>query len=90
MITIGQHDANQNEQYYRTYIYYQLVVNILVELNDRFLSKHLQLLSGISSLCFDSDTLLNFDSLKPFADNLNFDLDILFNERLYCVYRNIV
>ncbi len=77
---IGQGDDNQNEPYYRTYIYYQLIDNILLELNDRFSSKNWHLLSGISSLCPDSDTFLNFDSLKPFADDLNFDLDVLFNE----------
>jgi hypothetical protein len=43
-------------------------------------SKNLHLLSGISSLCPDSDTFLNFDSLKLFADHLNFDLDVLLNE----------
>ncbi|CAF4139760.1 unnamed protein product [Rotaria socialis] len=64
--TIEQRDDNQNEEYYSIYIYYQLIDNILVDLKDRFSSKN--------------DTLLHFNSLKPFADHLNIDVGILFNE----------
>ena len=60
--TIGQRDDNENEQYYRAHIYYQLIDNILAELNDRFSSINLQFLCGISSLCPTSDTFLYFDS----------------------------
>ena len=38
--TIGQRDDNQNQEYYRAYIDYQLIDNILVELNDRFSPKN--------------------------------------------------
>jgi hypothetical protein len=78
--TIGQRDNNESEQYYRTCIYYQLIDNILVELNDRFSSNNLQILSSVSSLCPDSDMFLHFESLKPFADHLNFDPGVLLNE----------
>jgi len=77
---ISQRDDNQNEEYYRTYIYYQLIDNILVELNDRFSPKNLRLLVGISSLSPDSDNFLDFDSLKPCANHFTFDWDVLFNE----------
>ncbi|CAF4057641.1 unnamed protein product [Rotaria sordida] len=78
--TVGQRDDSLNEQYYKTHIYYQLIDNILVELKDRFSSKNLHILSSVSSLCPDSDTFLHFDSLKPFADHLNFDRGVLSNE----------
>ncbi|CAF4564601.1 unnamed protein product [Rotaria sp. Silwood2] len=78
--TVGQRDDNQYEHYYRTCIYYQLIDNILVELRDRFSSRNLQILSGISSLCPESDNFLHFDTLKPFANHLNVDLDALSNE----------
>ncbi|CAF3031647.1 unnamed protein product, partial [Rotaria sp. Silwood2] len=77
--TIGQRD-DESEYYYRTYIYYQVIDNMLVELEDGFSSKSLQLLSGISSLCPDSNTFLDFDSLKPIANHLNVDLQVLSNE----------
>ncbi|CAF3494549.1 unnamed protein product, partial [Rotaria sp. Silwood2] len=50
------------------------------ELRDRFSSRNLQILSGISSLCPESDNFLHFDTLKPFANHLNVDLDALSNE----------
>ncbi|CAF4003689.1 unnamed protein product [Rotaria sordida] len=78
--TIGQQDDDENEYYYRTYIDYQVIDNMLVELEDRFSSKNLELLSGISSLCPDSNTFLDFDSLKPIANHLNVDLQVLSNE----------
>ncbi|CAF1518073.1 unnamed protein product [Rotaria sordida] len=78
--TVGQRDDSLNEQYYKTHIYYQLIDNKLVELKDRFSSKNLHILSSVSSLCPDSDTFLHFDSLKPFADHLNFDRGVLSNE----------
>ncbi|CAF1470107.1 unnamed protein product [Adineta steineri] len=78
--TIGQRDDNLNEEYYRTHIYYQLIDNILTELEDRFSTENLRILSSISSLSPHSETFLHFDLLKPFADHLNFDCDILFNE----------
>ena len=78
--SIGQRDDNRNEEYYRTCIYYQLIDNVLVELNDRFSSKNIQLLSGVSSLCPENDSFLCFDSLKPFADHFNFDSLTLSNE----------
>jgi len=52
----------------------------LVELNDRFSSKNLQILSSISSLCPNNDNFLNFDTMKFFADHLKFDLIALCNE----------
>jgi hypothetical protein len=65
--TNRQRDDNQNEQYYRTYIYYQLIDNIVVELEDRFSSKNLHILASVSSLCSNSDAFLHFVSLKPLA-----------------------
>jgi hypothetical protein len=78
--TIGQRDNNENKQYYRTCIYYQLIDNILIELEDRFSSNNLQLLSSISSLCPTSDTFLDFETLKFFAGHLKLDHCILSNE----------
>ncbi len=80
--TTGQRDDNLNEQYYRAHIYYQLIDNILIELKDRFSTKVLNILSGASSLCPDSNTFLSFDSLKSFAEHLNFDVGLLSNELL--------
>ena len=56
------------------------VDNVLVELNDRFSSKNIQLLSGVSSLCPENDSFLCYDSLKPFADHFDFDSLTLSNE----------
>ena len=78
--TIGQRDDNQNEQFYRTCLYYQLIDNILIELKDRFSLKNLQFLCGISSLTPDSDAFLHFETIKPIASHLNLSLDSLFNE----------
>ena len=78
--SVGQRDDNENKDYYRTHIYYQLIDNILVELNNRFSSKNLQILSSISSLCPNNDNFLNFDTMKFFADHLKFDLIALCNE----------
>ncbi|CAF1128578.1 unnamed protein product [Adineta steineri] len=78
--TIGQRDDRLNEKYYRTHIYYQLIDNILNELEDRFSTENLRILSSISSLSPHTETFLHFGLLKPFADHLNFDCDILFNE----------
>ena len=78
--SIGQRDDHRNEQYYRSCIYYQLIDNVLVELNDRFSSKNIKILSGVSSLCPESDSFLCFDSLKPLANHFNFDSVVLFNE----------
>jgi hypothetical protein len=78
--TIGQRDYNENKHYYRTHIYYQLIDNILIELEDRFSSSNLQILSSISSLCPTSDTFLDFDALKFFVNHLKFDLVTLSNE----------
>ncbi|CAF1388583.1 unnamed protein product [Rotaria sordida] len=78
--TIGRQDNDENEYYYRIYIDHQVIDNILVEFEDRFSSKNLEILSGISSLCPDSNTFLDFDSLKPIANHLNVDLQVLSNE----------
>ena len=78
--TIGQRDNNYNEQYYRIHIYYQLIDNILIELKDRFSSKNLNILSGVTSLCPHSDTFLHFDELKLLTDHLNLDCRTLYNE----------
>ena len=78
--SIGQRDDDQNEQFYRAKVYYQLIDNILMELNDRFSSKNIQILSGISSLCPESDSFLSFDSLKPLADHFDVDSVALCNE----------
>ncbi|CAF4842031.1 unnamed protein product [Rotaria sp. Silwood1] len=64
--TIGQHDDNDNEQYYRTYIYYQSIDNIIVELKGRFSSKTLNILSSVSSVCPDSVGL--YQELYPFTE----------------------
>ncbi|CAF2050561.1 unnamed protein product, partial [Rotaria magnacalcarata] len=77
---IGQRDDNQNEEFYRTSIYYQLIDNILIELKDRFSLKNLQFLCGISTLSPDSDSFLHFESIKTFASHLNLNLDFLFNK----------
>ncbi|CAF1357469.1 unnamed protein product [Rotaria magnacalcarata] len=77
---IGQRDDNQNEEFYRTTIYYQLIDNILIELKDRFSLKKLQFLCGISTLSPDSDSFLHFESIKTFASHLNLNLDFLFNK----------
>ncbi|CAM4830586.1 unnamed protein product [Rotaria magnacalcarata] len=61
---IGQRDDNQNEEFYRTSIYCQLIDNILIELKDRFYLKNLQFLCGISTLSPDSDIFLHLNQLK--------------------------
>lgn len=78
--TTGQRERNQTEEFYRTRIYYPLIDNMLVEMKERFSSMNLQILSGISSLSPDSDSFLFYDSIKPIADHLNYNLSALRNE----------
>ena len=80
--TIGQREQNLTEEFYRTQIYYPLIDNTLVELRDRFSSRNLQILSGISSLSPDSDSFLCCDSIKPIVDHLNYNFSALRNELL--------
>jgi hypothetical protein len=49
-------------------------------MNIQLIAKKIKMISRPSSLCSDSDTFLHFDSLKPFADHLNFDVGLLSNE----------
>ena len=78
--TIGQRDYNLNEQYYKSNIYFQLIDNILNELQKRFSSNNLKILTGLSSLCPNSSTFLNLDSLKSFAEHLDLNVSALSSE----------
>ena len=53
---------------------------VVVELEDRYSSQNLQILSSISSLCPTSDNFLNFEALQFFANHLKLDLSALSNE----------
>ncbi|CAF4554902.1 unnamed protein product [Rotaria sp. Silwood2] len=78
--SIGQRDNVNNEDQYRTNLYYPLIDSILIELNDRFSFENMQILNGISALCPDSDNFLKIDVLKPFALQMKTDLHSLDNE----------
>ncbi|CAF3265247.1 unnamed protein product, partial [Rotaria sp. Silwood2] len=49
-------------------------------LQKRCSSINLKILTGISSLCSNSSTFLNFDSLKSFSKHLDLNVPALLNE----------
>ena len=53
---------------------------MLIELNDRFSSKNLKILSGLSDLCPDNGNSLQIEVLKPLALHMIADFCLLNNE----------
>ncbi len=49
--TFGHRDYIDNEEQYRTTIYYPLIDSVLIELNHRFSSETIEILVSVSSLC---------------------------------------
>jgi len=43
-----------NEDSYRTNLFYSIMDAVLIELNDRFSFHNMEILNGISALCLDS------------------------------------
>ncbi|CAF1448894.1 unnamed protein product [Rotaria sordida] len=78
--TTGHRDYVDNQEQYRTTIYYPLIDSVLIELNHRFSSETMELLSSISSLCPKNEKFLDFEILKPFALHLDINSDELQNE----------
>ncbi len=78
--TIGHRDYIDNEEQYRTTIYYPLIDSVLIELNHRFSSETIEILVSVSSLCPNNENFLNFEKLKPFALHLDIDVALLQNE----------
>ncbi|CAF0922419.1 unnamed protein product [Didymodactylos carnosus] len=78
--TIGHRDYADNQEQYRTSIYYLLIDSVLIELNPRFSSEAMELLSSISSLCPKHEKFLDFEILKPFALHLDINPNELQNE----------
>ncbi|CAF4341824.1 unnamed protein product, partial [Rotaria sp. Silwood2] len=76
----GHRDYADNEEQYRTTIYYSLIDSVLIELNHRFSSETMKILISISSLCPKNEKFLDFEILKPFALNLDINPDMLKNE----------
>ena len=79
-ISVGQRETMNNEDQYRTNLYYPLIDSTLIELNDRFSFENMQILNGISALCPDSDNFLQSEVLKPFALQMKADFSLLCNE----------
>ncbi|CAF0733420.1 unnamed protein product [Adineta steineri] len=78
--SVGQRVQLNNEDQYRTNLFYPFIDSILIELNDRFSSENMEILNGISALCPDHDNFLDHSLLKAFAIQLKVDLCSLYNE----------
>ncbi|CAM4973722.1 unnamed protein product [Rotaria socialis] len=77
---IGQRDNLNNEDSYRTNLFYPIIDAVLIELNDRFSIHNIEMLISISALCPDSEKFLESESLKPFALEMKADFCSLCNE----------
>ncbi|CAF1604927.1 unnamed protein product [Rotaria magnacalcarata] len=77
---IGQRDNLNNEDSYRTNLFYPIIDAVLIELNDRFSIHNIEILISISALCPDSENFLESESLKPFALEMKADFCSLCNE----------
>ncbi|CAF2121474.1 unnamed protein product [Rotaria magnacalcarata] len=76
----GHREYADNEEQYRTTIYYPLIDSVLIELNHRFSNANMEILISISSLCPKNEKFLDFEILKPFALHLDINPDMLKNE----------
>ncbi|CAF1658030.1 unnamed protein product [Rotaria magnacalcarata] len=76
----GHREYADNEEQYRTTIYYPLIDSVLIELNHRFSNANMEILISISSLCPKNEKFLDFEILKPFASHLDINPDMLKNE----------
>lgn len=61
----------------RTGIYFPVIDRALTELNKRFSSANLSVLSGISALSPTSEHFLDFETLAPFAEHYNANVELL-------------
>jgi len=71
---------NNDEHQFRRSMFYPLIDSILIELNDRFSNKNLDLLKILAAMYPESQQFLEFKSLCSLADHLNCDLNQLQNE----------
>ncbi|CAF0946146.1 unnamed protein product [Didymodactylos carnosus] len=79
-VTIGHRDYADNQEQYRTSIYYPLIDSVLIELNHWFSSEAMELLSSISSLCSKHEKFLDFEIVKPSELHLDINPNELQNE----------
>ena len=78
--SVGQRDVINNEDKYRTDLHYPWIDSMSIELNDRFSSKNLEILGGLSAPCPDNEKFLQIEVLKPWALHMKADFCLLNNE----------
>ena len=78
--TIGQCADMNNEDQYKTHIFYPIIDSILIEMNDRFSKTNIEILRGIAALLPDNQTFLDVEELKNLCVFLKCDISLMSNE----------